>query len=117
MKQMIDFMSICPGVATFCRVKSAFLSNEVALPISAQEGFTGLLATSKGYEPRKEECPSIAEGLECFSRDELLKVDSEGRCLITDHGHFVLFNLYGPRAVQDDSERIQFKLTFFKMLE
>lgn len=105
------------GVATFCRVKSAFLSNEVALPISAEEGFTGLLATSKGYEPRKEECPSIAEGLECFSRDELLKVDSEGRCLITDHGHFVLFNIYGPRAVQDDSERIQFKLTFFKMLE
>lgn len=105
------------GVATFCRVKSAFLSNEVALPISAQEGFSGLLTTSKGYEPRKEECPSIAEGLECFSRDELLKVDSEGRCLITDHGHFVLFDLYGPRAVQDDSERIQFKLTFFKMLE
>lgn len=81
-------MSICPGVATFCRVKSTFLSNEVALPISAQEGFSGLLTTSKGYEPRKEECPSIAEGLECFSRDELLKVDSEGRCLITDHGHF-----------------------------
>lgn len=105
------------GVATFCRVKSAFLSNEVALPISAEEGFTGLLATSKGYEPRKKECPSIAEGLECFSRDELLKVDSEGRCLITDHGHFVLFNIYGPRAVQDDSDRVQFKLTFFKMLE
>lgn len=80
-------MSICPGVATFCRVKSAFMSNEVALPISAEEGFTGLLATSKGYEP-KEECASIAEGLECFSREELLKVDSEGRCLITDHGHF-----------------------------
>ncbi|XP_060188491.1 DNA-(apurinic or apyrimidinic site) endonuclease 2 isoform X1 [Lycium barbarum] len=105
------------GVATFCRVKSAFLSNEVALPIYAEEGFTGLLATSKGYEPRKEESPSIAEGLECFSRDELLKIDSEGRCLITDHGHFVLFNLYGPRAVQDDSERIQFKLTFYKLLE
>ncbi|XP_075085893.1 DNA-(apurinic or apyrimidinic site) endonuclease 2 [Nicotiana tabacum] len=105
------------GVATFCRVKSAFLSNEVALPIAAEEGFTGLLGTSNGYESRKDECPSIAEGLECFSRDELLKVDSEGRCLITDHGHFVLFNIYGPRAVQDDSDRIQFKLTFFKMLE
>ncbi|XP_019253135.1 PREDICTED: DNA-(apurinic or apyrimidinic site) lyase 2 isoform X2 [Nicotiana attenuata] len=105
------------GVATFCRVKSAFLSNEVALPIAAEEGFTGLLRTSNGYESRKDECPSIAEGLECFSRDELLKADSEGRCLITDHGHFVLFNIYGPRAVQDDSERIQFKLTFFKMLE
>jgi AP endonuclease-2 len=30
-----------------------------------------------------------AEGLEGeFSKDELLKVDSEGRCVMTDHGHF-----------------------------
>nr|GMD05585.1 DNA-(apurinic or apyrimidinic site) lyase 2 [Ipomoea batatas]GME09464.1 DNA-(apurinic or apyrimidinic site) lyase 2 [Ipomoea batatas] len=29
----------------------------------------------------------------------------------------VLFNIYGPRAGSDDSERIQFKLTFFKILE
>ncbi|PHU07871.1 DNA-(apurinic or apyrimidinic site) lyase 2 [Capsicum chinense] len=82
-----------------------------------EEGSTGLLATSKGYQLRKEECPSIADGLEYFSRDELLKVDSEGLCLITNHGHFVLFNIYGPRVVQNDPERIQFKLTFFRLLE
>lgn len=29
----------------------------------------------------------------------------------------VLFNIYGPRAGSDDSERIQFKLTFFEILE
>ena len=29
----------------------------------------------------------------------------------------VLFNLYGPRAECDDTERIQFKLTFFKILQ
>ncbi|MBA0686613.1 hypothetical protein Goari_014207 [Gossypium aridum] len=101
------------GVATFCRVKSAFSSVEAALPIAAEEGFTGLLGCS-----RKDEAPSaVAEGLVEFSREELLKVDSEGRCIITDHGHFVLFNLYGPRAGDGDSERIQFKLNFFKILE
>ncbi|XVF59775.1 hypothetical protein PTKIN_Ptkin07bG0303100 [Pterospermum kingtungense] len=100
------------GVATFCRVKSAFSSVEAALPIAAEEGFTGLLGCS-----RKDEAASVAEGLEEFSREELLKVDSEGRCIITDHGHFVLFNLYGPRAGSEDADRIQFKLNFYKMLE
>ena len=75
-------------MATFCRVKSAFSSVEAALPIAAEEGFTGLLGCS-----RKDEAASVAEGLEEFSREELLKVDSEGRCIITDHGHFGEFNI------------------------
>ncbi|XP_039031914.1 DNA-(apurinic or apyrimidinic site) endonuclease 2-like isoform X2 [Hibiscus syriacus] len=100
------------GVATFCRVKSAFSSVEVALPVAAEEGFTGLLGCS-----RKDEAASVTEGLEEFSREELHHVDSEGRCIITDHAHFVLFNLYGPRAGDGDTERIQFKLNFFKILE
>lgn len=66
-------------MATFCRVKSAFSSTEVALPVAAEEGFTGLSDTSGS---------KIVEGLEDFSKDELLKIDSEGRCVITDHGRF-----------------------------
>ncbi|KAL6959945.1 DNA-(apurinic or apyrimidinic site) lyase [Sarracenia purpurea var. burkii] len=105
------------GVATFCRVKSAFVSKEVALPLAAEEGFTGVLESSKGSRSREDKRPGKAEGLEEFTKEELLKVDSEGRCVITDHGHFVLFNIYGPRAESDDMERIQFKLTFFKILQ
>ena len=60
-------------------MKSPFSSTEVALPVAAEEGFTGLLETSGS---------KIMEGLEDFSKDELLKIDSEGRCVITDHGHF-----------------------------
>ncbi|KAL0350452.1 UNVERIFIED_CONTAM: DNA-(apurinic or apyrimidinic site) lyase 2 [Sesamum radiatum] len=41
------------GVATFCRVKSAFASDEVALPVSAEEGFTGVLKISPGLGPGK----------------------------------------------------------------
>ncbi|KAJ0098036.1 hypothetical protein Patl1_29084 [Pistacia atlantica] len=96
------------GVATFCRVKSAFSSDEVALPVAAEEGFTGVLDTSGS---------KIAEGLEEFAKDELCRVDGEGRCIITDHGHFILFNIYGPRAASDDVDRIQFKLMFFKILQ
>ncbi|XP_065618788.1 DNA-(apurinic or apyrimidinic site) endonuclease 2 [Quercus suber] len=99
------------GVATFCRVKSAFSSHEVALPIAAEEGFTGLLENSLSGKGEAH------EGLEDFAKDDLLKVDNEGRCVVTDHGHFVLFNLYGPRAECDDAQRIQFKLTFYKILQ
>ncbi|XP_022133214.1 DNA-(apurinic or apyrimidinic site) lyase 2 isoform X2 [Momordica charantia] len=101
-------------VATFCRVKSAFSSSEVALPVGAEEGFTGLLESSQNG---KVTMPAVAEGLEEFSKAELLKVDSEGRCIVTDHGHFVLFNIYGPRADSDDSERVLFKLKFYDILQ
>lgn len=105
------------GVATFCRVESAFSSNEVALPVAAEEGFTGVLESSKGSRSGGEIRSERFVGLEEFTKDELLKIDSEGRCVVTDHGHFVLFNIYGPRAVSDDTERVQFKQTFFKILQ
>nr|XP_009382722.1 PREDICTED: DNA-(apurinic or apyrimidinic site) lyase 2 isoform X1 [Musa acuminata subsp. malaccensis]XP_018675749.1 PREDICTED: DNA-(apurinic or apyrimidinic site) lyase 2 isoform X1 [Musa acuminata subsp. malaccensis]XP_018675750.1 PREDICTED: DNA-(apurinic or apyrimidinic site) lyase 2 isoform X1 [Musa acuminata subsp. malaccensis] len=107
------------GVATFCRVKSAFFSNEAALPLEAEEGFTGLLECPRKREIIRDfmlEAPFEEEDLE-ITDDDLLKVDSEGRCLITDHGHFVLFNIYGPRAENDDEERCRFKFIFFKILQ
>ncbi|KAK7360190.1 hypothetical protein VNO77_02172 [Canavalia gladiata] len=102
------------GVITFCRVKSAFSSNEVALPLAAEEGFTGLMVNS---ESSKDELPFFMVDLEEISKDDLLSVDSEGRCVITDHSHFVLFNVYGPRAGSDDTERIQFKQKFYRILQ
>ncbi|KAF3440299.1 hypothetical protein FNV43_RR18583 [Rhamnella rubrinervis] len=102
------------GVATFCRVKSAFSSTEVSLPLAAEQGFTGVLGNSQSA---RGGTPAIAPSLEEFARDELLKIDGEGRCVVTDHGHFVLFNVYGPRAQSDDMERIEFKLKFYKILQ
>ncbi|KAM0942373.1 putative DNA-(apurinic or apyrimidinic site) lyase [Dioscorea sansibarensis] len=108
------------GVATFCRVNSSFCSDEVTLPLAAEEGFTGLLEQSgNGKTIMRDvllDMPMVVEGEE-VTREELLKVDSEGRCIITDHGHFVIFNLYGPRAVDDDNERLRFKLIFFMILQ
>ncbi|XP_012573730.1 DNA-(apurinic or apyrimidinic site) endonuclease 2 isoform X2 [Cicer arietinum] len=102
------------GVITFCRVKSAFSSNEAALPLAAEEGFTGLMSNS---QTSQDKLPFFMEHLEDFSKDELLNVDSEGRCIVTDHGHFVLFNVYGPRVARDDTERTQFKQKFYRILQ
>lgn len=38
----------------------------------------------------------MEEDLEDFSKDELLNVDSEGRCVVTDHGHFGACPVYMP---------------------
>lgn len=76
------------GVATFCCVRSSFSNTEAALPLSAEEGFTGVLGNGRPKEDEKG--AFVAEGLEEFSRVDLEQVDNEGRCIITDHGHFGL---------------------------
>jgi len=79
------------GVATFCRVTSAFSSQEVALPVAAEEGFTGLQDYAKNSEIVGDfviATPVAEEGLGEITREDLLRVDNEGRCIITDHGHF-----------------------------
>lgn len=60
----------------------------MALPFAAEEGITGLLENCRESGIRKDELPAKLEGLEGIGNDELLKVDAEGRCIITDHGHF-----------------------------
>ncbi|XP_078442841.1 endonuclease/exonuclease/phosphatase family protein isoform X1 [Wolffia australiana] len=102
------------GVATFCRVTSAFSSQETSLPLYAEEGFTGLLWKSGRKENIKIDFS--LDGLQVGNED-LFKVDSEGRCMITDHGHFVLINIYGPRADENDLERVRYKDLFFKILQ
>lgn len=42
------------------------------------------------------------------------KLDAEGRCLVTDHDSFVLFNVYAPNA--SSPERYLFKLRFLSAL-
>uniref|UniRef100_A0A8R7UKD0 DNA-(apurinic or apyrimidinic site) endonuclease 2 n=1 Tax=Triticum urartu TaxID=4572 RepID=A0A8R7UKD0_TRIUA len=108
------------GVATFCRVTSAFASQEVALPVAAEEGFAGLQGSAKDNEVIGDfvlDMPMDEEDLGEITREELLRVDNEGRCIITDHGHFVLFNIYGPSIGEDDEERVRFKLLFYKILQ
>ncbi|EFJ06887.1 hypothetical protein SELMODRAFT_430253 [Selaginella moellendorffii] len=98
------------GVATFCKVECG---NNVALPVAAEEGFTGPLTSARAGEGDKEFWLGSYDPVltvEGFTRQELLDLDNEGRCIVTDHGHFVLFNIYGPNVGCGDAERQDFKL-------
>jgi len=89
--QSITVLESFVGVATFCRVTSSFSSQEVALPVAAEEGFTGLQDYAKNSETVGDfiiAMPVEEEGLGEITREDLLRVDNEGRCIITDHGHF-----------------------------
>ena len=48
--------------------------------------------------------------------NELKTVDSEGRCVVTDHGAFVLFNVYCPNAGGGE-DRYDYKLRFNRLLQ
>lgn len=52
-----------------------------------------------------------------FSVAELEAFDAEGRAVVTDHGEFVLFNVYGPAITNAETadERFAFKLRFFEV--
>jgi AP endonuclease 2 len=89
--QSITVFESFVGVATFCRVTSSFSSQEVALPVAAEEGFTGLQDYAKNSQTVGDfsiAMPVEEEGLGELTREDLLRVDNEGRCIITDHGHF-----------------------------
>ena len=42
-------------------------------------------------------------------------IDNQGRCVITDHGAFCLFNVYGPAVINELSERFAFKMRFYQV--
>jgi len=48
----------------------------------------------------------------------LADLDLEGRALTTDHGLFLLVNIYGPALTSEEKleERLAFKLSFYKVL-
>ncbi|EIE20130.1 DNase I-like protein [Coccomyxa subellipsoidea C-169] len=64
---------------------------------------------------------ALADGWDsffAFSQEELERLDSEGRVVMTDHGAFVLVNVYGPAISTEESaeERYAFKLRFYEGL-
>lgn len=113
-----SFFSICrqkrgySGVATFCKKR-------VATPIHAWEGLGADVAgvhldLKDGYCGVCDipHCP--CEGKAC-PEEALATVIEEGRCVVTDHQHFVLFNIYVPAVSVE--ERVTFKMHFLHALE
>lgn len=113
-----SFFSICKqrrgysGVATFCR-------KGVATPCNAWEGLdAGVGGVDLKLRDRFcgsceiDGCPCQGDGCPVHAYTSFLE---EGRCVTTDHGNFVLINVYVP-AVSIE-ERITFKMYFLHALQ
>eukprot|EP00775_Hariotina_reticulata_P013000 gene13000-13129_t len=90
------------------------LQRELAL-VEGWESFFSFCSLRTGYS-----------GVATFCKKSVVSVPvaveqgiTEGRVLITDHGLFLLVNLYGPALTSEEKleERLAFKLNFYKVLE
>lgn len=117
------------------------LDRQLALPLSytgyfafqkgrKKIGYSGVATyCRKGWwEPIKyvygltQTSPLLANGSQrpmasshgCASKIDELQLDEEGRCIISDHGQFILFNVYFPN--DSGPERDEFRAHFYPAL-
>ena len=76
---------------------------ETRWELGDRKGYSGVASFLKGGTGSK----FVGSG---FNLDP--KYDAEGRILISDHGSFLLLNIYFPNGQRDD-ERLQYKLGFY----
>lgn len=88
------------GVVTFVKEDSPWM------PIAWYDGFSGL--NDKRRVPLHDSPLLISK----FTSSELSELDSEGRCIITDHFHFILLNIYFPN--DSGPERSEFREKFYE---
>lgn len=94
------------GVATYCKSDCKYSVQAV------EDGFSGIETKSEGSLNFYGNLHSK------FTETRLKELDSEGRCIITDHGLFVLFNVYFPNDGQENLEsRLQFKMDFYRCIQ
>lgn len=100
------------GTATFVR-------SSLCMPFDASIGFTAPCSNASNTSSSLP-YPELLAG-DKFSVEDLESLDSEGRVVVTDHGDFVLFNVYGPAITSEDAEiaksRMLFKMRFYSALE
>jgi AP endonuclease-2 len=107
------------AVFSFCTVKDGYsgvvtFSKDECTPVAAEEGLTGGLA-----EGGRECCVGCYPTLE----DEVLSgLDKEGRAVLTEYKllsgeRLVIVNVYCPHVEEGKPERMDFKLSFYDVLE
>jgi len=94
-----------------------------AIPLCAEiPGFDTFWACNEGSGSQRQGLNGIAtfvrQGLALRADSAPLGVpelDGEGRCLLTDHGNFVIFNVYVPNS--SGGPRLPFKLRWLRALQ
>eukprot|EP00484_Ammonia_sp_Unknown_P021628 CAMPEP_0197053760 /NCGR_PEP_ID=MMETSP1384-20130603/27931_1 /TAXON_ID=29189 /ORGANISM="Ammonia sp." /LENGTH=537 /DNA_ID=CAMNT_0042486701 /DNA_START=1 /DNA_END=1614 /DNA_ORIENTATION=- len=116
-KGYITFYSFCntrngySGVSTYVREGA----KQTVLPIRAQDGFTGF-SKSNDNEELITNAELLALLKQSFDEKRLKTLDNEGRCLITDHKHFLLFNIYFPNGNASEERQI-FKANYHECIK
>ena len=82
------------------------------VPLAAEEGLSGRLATSTGNGGRNAVLPHPE--LDDMTDTEIMTLDSEGRTVILEFNEFILINVYCPH--QASADRLEFKKGFLDIL-
>eukprot|EP01041_Mallomonas_annulata_P006271 gene6271-12701_t len=90
-----SFFSLCRPLKPYSGT-ATFVRKDIPV-IRAQEGLTGLLSASAD-----DKIVTLSLDELSMSEEEAMALDKEGRCVITDHGCFVLINVYAPNATAND---------------
>lgn len=88
------------GVVTFVKEESPWM------PVAWYDGFSG---SNDKEKIALHQSPLLQSN---FTMSELSELDSEGRCIVTDHFHFILLNIYFPN--DSGQERTEFREKFYK---
>ncbi|GFR44092.1 hypothetical protein Agub_g5254, partial [Astrephomene gubernaculifera] len=113
------------GVDIACFQEVKLPAAKMTRELTCVEGFQSFWATSKGktgYSGVTTWCrtPIAAPydaAADCLGGEEQPELDNEGRLVLTDHGSFVLLNVYVPNAGdRPDRPRLPYKLAFLRAL-
>ncbi|KAL0046517.1 hypothetical protein WJX82_002646 [Trebouxia sp. C0006] len=122
-------LTICEGwdsYFSFCRIRggyagvATYCNTLTARPVAAEDGMCGtlpLIAQKSTVGSIERICfPDDQAFWNRFSKEHLEQIDNQGRCVITDHGNFVLLNVYGPAVTNEDNERFAMKMALYQVL-
>ena len=115
-KEYITFYSFCNTRSAYCGVATYIRESQKYLrPIKAQDGFTGYLKTNNSLKLITTN-EILNELKQFFTENRLKELDNEGRCLITDHQTFLLFNIYFPNCGSTE-DRLLFKTDYHQCIK
>lgn len=88
---------------------------ETLLHVDGYESYYSLCTRKSGYSGV---ATYVKKGLTVDAKATFGKIEfeEEGRVMMTDHGSFVLFNVYFPNAGRDE-HRLDFKMSFYRWFE
>ncbi|CAM9395444.1 unnamed protein product, partial [Hapterophycus canaliculatus] len=101
------------GFFNHCKLPRKVSYSGVATFVRSESGLKTLASTTSLGDAAFFGSPGRFSGDLELTPERLSALDSEGRVLVTDHGHFVLFNVYAPCiSSSDENEKTEDRRAF-----